>query len=176
MSVAMSSVGSAWSSAQLHEDRAPDSGRMVNCHSAVSIRGVGPAERTGKSSVRNWPGGRSGLDWRERPEKPLETTAMECSSRFRVTVLEGRQPGPGPNGGASADQDIRPARRRVVLIGVRKGPDVLHGVKSPDPRKWRRLTRRPGGARREGQGVSLARAAGARGRVLGGGIHAAAFG
>ena len=34
--------------------------------------GVGPTERTGKSSLRYCPGGRSGVD-RPRPEKPRET-------------------------------------------------------------------------------------------------------
>ena len=38
-------------------------------------------------------------------------------------------------GGSGADQGIRPARRRVVLIRVRNRPGILSRVKSPDPRK-----------------------------------------
>jgi hypothetical protein len=42
------------------------------------IRGVGPAERTGKSSVRYWPGGSCGLLSRLRPLKPLVTVPIDA--------------------------------------------------------------------------------------------------
>jgi hypothetical protein len=81
MSVWMSSMGSAWSSSQVHEVSAPLSSRMPNLHSDVSIRGEGPAESTGKSSVRYCPGGRFGSLSRRRPPKPREITAICPLSR-----------------------------------------------------------------------------------------------
>ena len=65
MSLVTSSLGSAWSSShvQLIGSAAP---RISNVHSSSGVCGVGPAESTGKSSVRYCPGGTrsGGPDWR----------------------------------------------------------------------------------------------------------------
>ena len=46
---------------------------IVSSHWSSGTRGVGPADSTGKSSVRYCPGGRSGAE-RRRPENPRDTT------------------------------------------------------------------------------------------------------
>src|SRR4029079_17725596 len=54
----------------------------VRSHLSSGLRGVGPAERTGKSRVSYWPGGRRealSLDGR-RPRKPRETGDMNSFS------------------------------------------------------------------------------------------------
>src|SRR5512132_3260773 len=48
---------------------------MVNSQSCRSMSGVGPADRTGKSSTRYWPGGSSALG-RSRPLKPRDTVLI----------------------------------------------------------------------------------------------------
>ncbi|GAA1026961.1 hypothetical protein GCM10009557_06470 [Virgisporangium ochraceum] len=56
-----------------HRWACPASVVIVNSHSLVLTRGVGPADSTGKSCVRYWPGGsRVSADLR-RPENPGET-------------------------------------------------------------------------------------------------------
>src|SRR4051794_544615 len=49
-----------------------------------------------------------------------------------------------------ADQENRPAKRRVLLNRMRNGPLILRGVKSPDPRKWDPGTGTAGGSGRGG--------------------------
>src|SRR5688572_2511534 len=70
--------------------RCPASVVMVNSQVSSGMRGVGPAESTGKSSVRYCPGGSDGSD-RPRPVKPGETIDMPsvCNPGRRVT----RDPG-----------------------------------------------------------------------------------
>src|SRR5436190_24384045 len=48
---------------------------MVNSQSARSMPGVGPADRTGKSSTRYWPGG-SSAPGRRRPRNPRDTVLI----------------------------------------------------------------------------------------------------
>src|SRR5215831_14922764 len=58
MSVVRSEERSAVNSFQLHLPRLdPSVSWMVNVHSSSGVCGVGPAESTGKSEVRYWPGG-----------------------------------------------------------------------------------------------------------------------
>src|SRR5215471_5964754 len=74
MSVVTVSAGSARNSSQVHcAGVAPPSTRKS--HSSSGVCGVGPAERTGKSSVRYWPGGSlpSGPSLR-RPRNPRDTS------------------------------------------------------------------------------------------------------
>ena len=52
MSVVMSSAGSAMNSSHVQLVTTSDSVRMPKVHSGVAMRGVGPAESTGKSAVR----------------------------------------------------------------------------------------------------------------------------
>src|SRR6266702_8387938 len=57
MSTLMSSVGRLLNSSQAHVFGWSISPLMVKVHFARSTRGVGPAERTGKSLTVCWPGG-----------------------------------------------------------------------------------------------------------------------
>src|SRR5687768_12412121 len=50
--------GSDWNSFQLQRAAAPSAARSVKSHVAKGVCGVGPAERTGKSRVSYWPGGK----------------------------------------------------------------------------------------------------------------------
>src|SRR5262249_42744033 len=58
MSTVTSVCGSASNSLQLHCIRTLSSNVSAKLHLARSTRGVGPAESTGKSLTRCWPGGR----------------------------------------------------------------------------------------------------------------------
>src|SRR5213078_2016841 len=80
MSTVTASLGKARSSSHVHRtDSAPP--RMSKVHSSSGVCGVGPAESTGKSSVRYWPGGtRSGGPSRRRPRKPRETITVTTFS------------------------------------------------------------------------------------------------
>src|SRR5438552_19114459 len=57
MSVVIDVRGSALNSSQLQRAVFASTPRMVNVHRLSGVRGVGPAERTGKSFVSYWPGG-----------------------------------------------------------------------------------------------------------------------
>src|SRR6266516_5876141 len=83
MSVVVVSLGSSWNSSQLQlTGSAPPS--IVKVHSSSGVCGVGPADRTGKSSVRYWPGGtRSGGPSRRRPVNPREMIPTSASSARR---------------------------------------------------------------------------------------------
>src|SRR6266516_4968459 len=81
MSTVNVSLGRARSSSQVQlTGSAPP--WIEKVHSSSGVCGVGPAERTGKSSVRYWPGGtRSGGPSRRLPLKPRETiTATTLSA------------------------------------------------------------------------------------------------
>src|SRR6185437_14307518 len=58
MSTVGVSRGSAWNSSHDQRTDVPFEDRMVKSHLASGVRGVGPADRTGKSRVSYWPGGR----------------------------------------------------------------------------------------------------------------------
>ena len=61
MSFVIVSMGSAFSSSHVHEPGSSTAPTIAKLHSSSGTCGVGPAESTGKSSVRYWPGGtRSG--------------------------------------------------------------------------------------------------------------------
>src|SRR5580658_10798829 len=72
MSTVTVSAGSAWNSCHVQRfGSCPPSIEKVHLSSAV--RGVGPADSTGKSRVTYWPGGtRPGASSRRRPRKPRE--------------------------------------------------------------------------------------------------------
>ena len=63
MSFVIVSLGSARNSSHVHVFASATSPVMVKSHSSSGVCGVGPAESTGKSSTRYWPGG-------TRPESP----------------------------------------------------------------------------------------------------------
>src|SRR5215217_7522635 len=72
MSFVISSEGSARNSSHVHLLGSSISPTMEKSHSSSGVRGVGPAERTGKPSTRYCPGG-SAVSWLlRRPLKPLE--------------------------------------------------------------------------------------------------------
>src|SRR3712207_6505753 len=72
MSVVISSEGSCLNSSQVHLLGSSTSPTMEKSHSSSGVRGVGPAESTGKPSSRYCPGG-SAVSWLlRRPLKPLE--------------------------------------------------------------------------------------------------------
>ena len=57
MSTVTSARGSDRNSSHVHRRGRATSPRTSNVHSASGVRGVGPAESTGKSCVSYWPGG-----------------------------------------------------------------------------------------------------------------------
>src|SRR5215207_2013795 len=79
MSTVTDSAGKAISSDQLHRWLSPSSVVTVNSQASSGMRGVGPAERTGKSLVRYWPGGSCRLVSRLRLWKPLLTVLIAPS-------------------------------------------------------------------------------------------------
>src|SRR3954453_4203054 len=82
MSVVISSLGSARNSSNVQRLGSSTWPTIEKSHSSRGVRGVGPAERTGKPSTRYWPGGSfvSLLLW--RPLKPREKnpSPMFCTS------------------------------------------------------------------------------------------------
>src|SRR3954470_14585881 len=57
MSVVIFSRGSFWNSSHVQRADFPVTSLSVKSHLSTGLRGVGPAERTGKSRVSYWPGG-----------------------------------------------------------------------------------------------------------------------
>src|SRR5262245_12005361 len=88
------SLGRARNSAQVQAWRSPDSVVTPSCQLSNDTSGVGPAESTGKSSVRYWPGG-SSTSWRPRPANPRVTMGISTP----VVVHEGQHFPPRPLAG-----------------------------------------------------------------------------
>src|SRR3954447_21454459 len=74
MSTVMRSLGSAMNSAHVHDRTSSISPRISKLHDSIGSRGVGPAERTGKSDVTYWPGGTrpASPSLARRPRNPCE--------------------------------------------------------------------------------------------------------
>ncbi|CPU63700.1 Uncharacterised protein [Mycobacteroides abscessus] len=105
----MSTVGSSWGSARrsAHDQErvAPVSVVTSKRQVAVSTRGVGPAESTGKPVSTYWPGGSATPCGRGRPWKP----------GVRVLMAHGRRGPPGrARGQASASPRGGAATRRTT--------------------------------------------------------------
>src|SRR5919199_2121184 len=84
MSLVISSEGSRLNSSHVHLLGSSTSPTMEKSHSSRGVRGVGPAERTGKPSSRYWPGGSFvSCPLRRRP-KPRE---INPSRMFRPSSL-----------------------------------------------------------------------------------------
>src|SRR5262249_345880 len=86
MSFVTLSRGSCWNSSHVQvTGSAPPV--IENVHSSSGVCGVGPAESTGKSSVRYWPGGTrsGGPSWR-RPRNPREMIPTAGFSQFSGRV------------------------------------------------------------------------------------------
>ena len=75
-STVTSCVGSARNAAQSQLCTCPVSVVILNSQSSSRTRGVGPADSTGKSAVRYWPGGSSARSERARPVNPGDTIPM----------------------------------------------------------------------------------------------------
>ena len=86
MSTVNVSCGSAMNSSQVQVERIVDLAVDPEVQSSVSVRGVGPADSTGKSSTTYWPGGTRDVSTsrRGRPRKPRETKAMAQPSQRRA--------------------------------------------------------------------------------------------
>src|SRR5919202_3322240 len=86
MSRVMDSVGSLRNSSQVHCLGSSISPVIENVQSVSGVRGVGPADSTGKSLTRYWPGGGrppAALS-RDRPRKPREMKLMVGSTSVTV--------------------------------------------------------------------------------------------
>src|SRR4051794_4757102 len=87
MSVVTVSDGSSRNSSHGQDTGSATAPLIVKLHSSRGVRGVGPADRTGKSLTTYWPGGtRSGSTCGRRPRKPREiggmTVLLSDHSRF----------------------------------------------------------------------------------------------
>src|SRR5215212_11946658 len=94
------SLGSAWNSSQVQRRDGCAAPLMAKSHCASGVRGVGPAERTGKSGVRYCPGGTrpaTAGSSRRRPRNPremkfpamllLQPRVQGCDSARRVVNM-----------------------------------------------------------------------------------------
>src|SRR5215207_3620983 len=91
ISFVISSEGSCLNSSQVHLLGSSISPTMEKSNSSSGVRGVGPAERTGKPSSKYWPGG-SAVSWLLRRRlKPLEknpsVTTLPPRSSARTLAL-----------------------------------------------------------------------------------------
>src|SRR5918995_4297049 len=84
MSTVTATRGNAWKSFQVHRTARPHAPRIVKSHASSETRGVGPAERTGKSRVSYCPGGNRAVlsAERGRPRNPRENMDV-----IRVSVV-----------------------------------------------------------------------------------------
>src|SRR5262249_10141838 len=78
ISVVMLWVGSSRNAFQLQRFSTVLPSSIVNSHCSSGTRGVGPADRTGKSLVRYCPGGSLMLGATRRPTKPRDSTIVAC--------------------------------------------------------------------------------------------------
>src|ERR1700726_4710766 len=105
MSTVNVSEGRATNSLHGQETGSPTAPSTVKLHSSSGVRGVGPAESTGKSSTTYWPGGtRAGpTSRRGRPRNPRENGAIRYSDL-------------GPNDGRPCGRPAIPGGGRIAAI------------------------------------------------------------
>src|SRR5919109_4756082 len=84
MSLVISSEGSRLNSSHVHLLGSSTSPTTEKSHSSRGVRGVGPAERTGKPSSRYWPGGSCVSCPLRRPPKPRD---INPALMFRTSSL-----------------------------------------------------------------------------------------
>src|SRR5690606_32702201 len=110
MSTVTFSDGSDWNSSKFQVLAVPSRSLAVNDHVSRGMRGVGPADSTGKSAVTYWPGGTlpSGPSSRRRPRKPRVTKLIVCSSPSDRPVRSSRPPVADP------PTPSRSAHRRIA--------------------------------------------------------------
>lgn len=73
------SVGNSRKDFQSHRCKTLLPSSIANFQRSSEMRGVGPADKTGKSVVRYWPGGNFASADVRRPENPRETIAIGIS-------------------------------------------------------------------------------------------------
>src|SRR5919199_3081003 len=87
MSRVMVSVGSLRNSSHVHRFSVSISPVIEKVQRSIGVRGVGPADRTGKSRTRYWPGGRRSVGtWslgRPRNEREVELIALQAERTAR---------------------------------------------------------------------------------------------
>src|SRR5215472_10328710 len=86
-STAKVSVGKSRNDSQSHLRRTFVPSSITNSQRSSDTRGVGPADKTGKSVVRYCPGGSFTSAAVRRPENPREM-ALICTSPYRWFVLD----------------------------------------------------------------------------------------
>src|SRR5215216_5517678 len=92
MSTVMVSSASDISSSQVHDVGCSTDPRTVNDQACSGVCGVGPAERTGKSVVTYWPGGRRwGSTTGRRPWKPREIGDMTNKVKAGRNEIPGKR-------------------------------------------------------------------------------------
>src|SRR3954471_1051242 len=97
MSAVSVSDGSARNSSHGHDTGSPTAPLIVKLHSSSGVRGVGPAESTGKSLTTYCPGGtRAESTCGRRPRKPREMCAMAMLLSGRVGRLRCTSEDRGP--------------------------------------------------------------------------------
>src|SRR3954464_8510122 len=112
MSVVIFSRGSFWNSSHVHRADLPVTPVNVKSHFSTGLRGVGPAERTGKSRVSYWPGG----------------------SRDAASLLDRRPRNPREIGGISALVQVTysPSYYNLFDVALRFALSIFNG----SPRNW----------------------------------------
>src|SRR5262245_35615236 len=134
MSTLTGSRGRSWSSVQLQRRGVATRPRTSRLQRSRGVRGVGPAERTGKSRVWYWPGGiRAGsTPSRRRPTKPRETNwgliwiglLAQRRDRLREVRVE-REGGEDPLDRLARGQLVDLPGAREVGRHVEAGPHAL---------------------------------------------------
>src|SRR5438128_1165216 len=134
MSLVIVWVGSLRNSSQVQFFSLSTSPVIENVQSVSGVRGVGPAERTGKSLTRYWPGGRRpACPWSlGRPRKAREMkVTLEAYAQNAADVPSRRRRG------GSAVRDLRPGDRVVVAAITPDWGDVAsqagHSSQSGQP-------------------------------------------
>src|SRR5215208_3824676 len=127
MSLVISSEGSWLNSSQVHLLGSSISPTMEKSHSSIGVRGVGPAESTGKPSSRYCPGG-SAVSWLlRRPKKPLEKNPSVITfpprSSTRTLALAKSRRSVVSRTGPSSSLETLPCPR--VIVGILVPPHVL---------------------------------------------------
>src|SRR5262249_59353918 len=116
MSTVSSVCGSAWKSSQVHLPTSDPPAFKLRFHLSSGVCGVGPAVKTGKSSVTYWPGGtrcRSALA-RSRPVKPL-VEIMGGSLGVAPACVTTRS-GDRAATGSEPQRSSHPARRDRIVV------------------------------------------------------------
>src|SRR5215217_2813862 len=133
MSFVISSEGSWLNSSQVHLLGSSISPPMEKSHSSIGVRGVGPAESTGKPSSSYCPGG-SAVSWvLRRPKKPLEKNPSVITfppqSSTRTLALAKSRRSVVSRTGPSSSLETLPCPRVIVGIVVPRDHDLaVQGV------------------------------------------------